>query len=99
MYLLIPHQQGHPITYNHYFTETVQELKERSRAELTRIIQNIFGVEALLPSNHSSYVEMPRDYRPLLEALMKHYNPDMNQYACSEALDRMQAYYQVSYSL
>lgn len=98
--LLIPHQQGHPITYNHYFTETVQEMKkERSRAELTRIIQDIFGVETLLPSDHSSYVEMPRDYRPLLEALMKHHNPDMNQYACSEALDRMQAYYKVSYSL
>jgi hypothetical protein len=31
----------------------------------------------------------------LLEALMEHNNPDMNRYACSEALDCMQAYYKV----
>jgi hypothetical protein len=100
MSLLIPHQQGHPITYNHYFTETVQEVKKkRNRAELTRIIQDLFGVKTLLPSDHSPYVEMPRDFRPLLEVLMGHNNPDMNQYACSEALDCIQAYYKVSHSL
>jgi GTP-binding protein EngB required for normal cell division len=34
--LLAPHQHGHPITYNHDFTETVQEVrKERTRAEFT----------------------------------------------------------------
>lgn len=26
--ILAPHQRGHPITYNHYFTETVQEIRE-----------------------------------------------------------------------
>jgi hypothetical protein len=93
--LLAPHQRGHPITYNHYFTETVQNVKkERSRVELTRVIQNVFGVSSLQPSESSRYVES-MDLRPLLEALMAHNNPDMNQYACSEALDCMQAYYKV----
>jgi GTPase SAR1 family protein len=93
--LLAPHQRGHPITYNHYFTETVQNVKkERSRAELTRIIQDVFSINSLHPSGISRYAD-DMDFRPLLEALMTHNNPDMNQYACSEALDCMQAYYKV----
>jgi hypothetical protein len=65
--LLAPHQQGHPITYNHYFTEAVQEAKkERRKAELTRIIKDIFRVETLRPAEDSPYVEMRADYRPLL---------------------------------
>ncbi|KAF3037602.1 hypothetical protein E8E12_000726 [Didymella heteroderae] len=94
--LLRPHQQGHPITYNHYFTETVQQVKrDRSRAELTHIIQDVFNVTSLRPSSSAQYLQM--DYRPLLDALMEHSNPDMNRYACSEALDCMQAYYKVAF--
>jgi GTP-binding protein EngB required for normal cell division len=94
--LLAPHQQGHPITYNHYFTETVQEAKkERRKAELTRIIKDVFRVETLRPAEDSPYVTMRADYRPLLDALMEHNDPDMNRYACSEALDCMEAYYKV----
>ena len=101
--LLAPHQQGHPITYNHYFTETVQNVKrDRSRVELTRIIQEVFQVQNVFqissldtPTYHRHDT---KDYRPLLEALMEYNNPDMNQYACSEALDCMQAYYKVRQS-
>jgi hypothetical protein len=93
--LLASHQRGHPITYNHYFTETVQQVrKERITADFTRIIKDVFGVSSLNPAGHSRYVET--DYRPLLNALVTHGNPDLNQYACSEALDCMQAYYRVS---
>jgi hypothetical protein len=93
--LLAPHQYGHPITYNHYFTETVQKVrKERSRAEFTRIIQNFFGIESLNPSVPQPYGDM--DYHPLLDALMARNEPDLNRHACSEALDCMQAYYKVA---
>lgn len=27
--LLMPHQKGHPITHNHYFTETIQNMREK----------------------------------------------------------------------
>jgi GTP-binding protein EngB required for normal cell division len=92
--LLAPHKYGHPITYNHYFTETVQQVKrERSKVELTSLIKDVFGVKSLGPCAHEEYIT--RDYRPLLNALMERNNPDMNQYACSEALDCMQAYYKV----
>ncbi|KAH7390994.1 P-loop containing nucleoside triphosphate hydrolase protein [Phaeosphaeria sp. MPI-PUGE-AT-0046c] len=94
--LLAPHQRGHPITYNHYFTETIQNVKkQRARTDFTRIIQNFFNVQSLSPTGLPQSMDM--DYRPLLEALMTHNNPDMNQYACSEALDCMQAYYKVAF--
>ncbi|KAG9196799.1 hypothetical protein G6514_004203 [Epicoccum nigrum] len=94
--LLAPHKHRHPITYNHYFTETVQQVKrERNRVELTRLIKDVFGVESLGPSAHKEYTF--QDYRPLLNALMERSNPDMNQYACSEALDCMQAYYKTAF--
>ena len=93
--LLASHQRCHPITYNHYFTETVQQVrKKRVTAELTRIIQDVFGVSSLHPSEQSRYIEM--DYQPLLNALVSYTNPDLNQYACSEVLDCMQAYYKVA---
>ncbi|KAH5707452.1 hypothetical protein HBI20_205330 [Parastagonospora nodorum] len=95
--LLAQHQKGHPITYNHYFTETMQNVKkERSRVELTRIIKDVFSVTSLAPNTEEpQFTTM--DYRPLLEALMEHNNPDMNSYACSEALNCMQAYYKVAF--
>jgi hypothetical protein len=96
--LLEPQKCGHPITYNNYFTETVQQVKrERSRVELTRLIKYVFGVKSLGPSVQEEYAI--RDYRPLLAAIMERNNPDMNQYACSEAFDCIQAYYKVPHWL
>lgn len=95
--LLAPHLYGHPITYNQYFTGELQQVrKERSRAEFTRIIKDVFRVESLYPGEDHECTDT--DYRPLLEALMSSTNPDLNQHACSEALDCMQAYYKVIYS-
>ncbi|KZM21682.1 GTPase [Ascochyta rabiei] len=67
----------------------------RREAELTRIIQDVFDVTSLAPTAPAQFVQM--DYRPLLKALMEQTNPDMNCYACSEALDCMQAYYEVAF--
>lgn len=81
--MLALHQHGHPITYNHDFTKTVQEgKKEGSRVELTNIINDAFGVDLLYS-------------HPLLCALMAHNNLDICQNACSNALYCMQAYYRV----
>jgi GTP-binding protein EngB required for normal cell division len=92
--LLATHQRGHPMTYNRDFTDTVREVrKERSRADFTRIVQEFFEIDSLHPSGSSHYTNM--DYHPLVEALMGREEPDANRYACSEALDYMQAYYKV----
>jgi GTP-binding protein EngB required for normal cell division len=93
--LLTPHQKGHPITYNHYFTETLQKVRnERSKKEYTKIIEDFFGDEPI----ESVYCRNEhKDFRPLVEALVQRTEPDMNRFACSEALDCMEAYYKVAY--
>lgn len=93
--LLAEHQHGHPITYNHYFTETIQKVRQdRNREEFTRIIQDFFGIDSLEGNQSQRYHQS--SYRPLLDSLMAQNEPDMNRHACSEALDCMQAYYKVA---
>jgi hypothetical protein len=92
--LLVPHQKSHPITYNHYFTETLQKIRnERNKKEYTKILTNFFGVSSLEQSIHTSQY---KDLRLLLTALLQRTEPDMNRFACSEALDCMEAYYKVA---
>jgi hypothetical protein len=92
--LLTPHQKSHPITYNHYFTEALQKVRnERSKDEYTRIIKDFFGVASL----DSVYLTTQyKDLRPLVVALVQRTEPDMYRFACSEALDCMEAYYKVA---
>ncbi len=91
--LLTPHQKGHPITYNNYFTECLQKVRsERSSKEYTAIVQNFFETSSL----ESVYLGGQKDLRPLVAALVQHTEPDINRFACSEALDCMDAYYRVS---
>ena len=92
--LLTPHQKSHPITYNHYFTETLQKVRnQRSENEYSRIVKNFFGVSTLEPL---FYTNQHKDLRQLVTALVQSTEPDMNRFACSEALDCMEAYYKVT---
>lgn len=93
--LLRPHQAGHPITYNHYFTETIKKVKEkRLEADIAWRLRKFLGqrddstVESLSVKN----ARIPS----LLSALTSKTETDMDQYACSEILDCMEAYYKVS---
>jgi hypothetical protein len=92
--LLTPHQKSYPITYNHYFTEALQKVRnERSKDEYTMIIKDFFGTSSI----ESVYLNQSKDLRPLVAALVQRTEPDMNRFACSEALDCMEAYYKVVY--
>ena len=91
--LLTSHQTGHPITYNHYFTESLQRLRnERNQNEYSKIIKQFFGVSSLETSH---YCGRNHDLHQLVSALMQRTEPDMNRFACSEALYCMEAYYKV----
>jgi GTPase SAR1 family protein len=93
--LLTPHQKSHPITYNRYFTETYQKVRnERKRNEYSKVIKDFFGVSTL---ESSFYINQQKDLRQLLDNLVQRTEPDMNRFACSEALDCMEAYYKVAY--
>lgn len=87
--LLEPHYNGHPITYNHYLTETVQKAQaRRTKIAMEKEIQHF------LPLRNNS-VRLSPDPTQLLEALLKHTEADMERYASSLAADYADAYYKV----
>lgn len=95
--LLKPHQDGHPITYNHYFTETLQKVqRERKEKERERILLQFFGVGSLNGNNalHRTY-----NLKTLSDSLARVGEPDMRRFAAGKALDCLNAYYKVSFSL
>jgi GTPase SAR1 family protein len=94
--VLDPHQQGHPITYNHYLIENIQKAKDmhsKNRAE--KVIRSFFGVP-----NHALGSSRPLpgqwNLKNLVDLLTTRTEVDMDRFACSEAIDCMQAYYKVS---
>lgn len=94
--ILDPHQKGHPITYNHYFTETIQKArKEHAKKDQARQLNAFFKIK---PDMGSSYISPHQGFHmgDLLEALNQRIEADMDRYACSEAVDCMEAYYKVS---
>ncbi|KAL9045218.1 MAG: hypothetical protein Q9214_001710 [Letrouitia sp. 1 TL-2023] len=89
-----PYKKGHPITYNHYFTETVQKVKEKRRKEQT--IQQLHGhLSRKYGSSDNIQVEQ-LDVDDMVSALTTRTEADMDRYACMEILDSMEAYYKVA---
>jgi GTPase SAR1 family protein len=93
--IMRPHQKGHPITYNHSFTETIQ--KARQEHEKKNMIQPLNAFFKLNPQTTSSYIP-PQTFitADLLDALTQRTEEDPDRFACSEAVDCMEAYYKVS---
>lgn len=92
--LLKPHQKGHPITYNHSFTETVQTARQAHEKIQVRERMNSFFK---ITKGTSSYSLAQKSFNTadLLDALSGKPEDDMELYACSEAIDFMEAYYKV----
>ncbi|KAJ5471826.1 hypothetical protein N7539_008769 [Penicillium diatomitis] len=92
--LLQPHQIGHPITYNHFFTENLQKVRTaRQRTNIATTLQQFFGVSSI---KQSCYMDTTIKLEDLLTLLTQHSEPDMVRYASVEALDCMLAYYKVA---
>ncbi|KAL2803302.1 P-loop containing nucleoside triphosphate hydrolase protein [Aspergillus granulosus] len=82
--LLMPHKTGHPITYNHYFTETLQKIRaERQEGELGKTLKRFFGVDDL---REPYYPEHSINLDQLLQSLLQQTEPDMLRFAAIEAL-------------
>ena len=93
--LLVPHQRSHPITYNPDFTERLLKLhKAHSQVGLSNTVKEFFGVSSL---EDSYQLEGNYNLSQLVTSLTKRTEFEMNRFACSEALDCMEAYYKVRY--
>lgn len=91
--LLDEHQKGHPITFNDSLITTVHGMrKKRISEDFASIIKDFFQITTLKPTTYFENL----DFNPLLTKLTEHSQPDMNRSACSEALDYMEAYYEVA---
>lgn len=90
--LLTPHIEGHPITYNHYLTDTVQKIQEeRRRKSLEKQFRKIIGYEEFASGRQIS-INPAR----VFNQLEKHIEVDMERYGGELAVDYMEAYYKVS---
>jgi len=92
--ILTPYQTGHPITYNHYFTETIQKVREkRYEAEIARKLRIFLGYKEDTTVDNVS-VKKAR-IPSLLSALTSSTEADIDRYAYSEILDCIETYYKV----
>ncbi|KAL8888174.1 MAG: hypothetical protein Q9215_004354 [Flavoplaca cf. flavocitrina] len=92
--VLEPHRRGHAITYNHYFTDTVQKARnEHQQEEQARRLRDSFGVG---PNQDVFYAKQSYKVSELVESLAGTTQEDMDRYACSEATYCMKAYYKVA---
>lgn len=88
--LLEPHQKGHPITYNHYFTETIQITRRKflERDLRARLAMHFGGTR--VPA-------VQTDLQTLASSLASANFVDVDEFACSEILLCAEAYYKVSW--
>ncbi|KAB8298094.1 hypothetical protein EYC80_001856 [Monilinia laxa] len=74
--------------------ENLQKARnQRSRDACTQIVKYFFGVSTL---EAPVYLSDAMDLNKLVTALVDRTEPDMNHFACSEAMDCMQAYCKVA---
>ncbi|KEF55147.1 uncharacterized protein A1O9_08801 [Exophiala aquamarina CBS 119918] len=93
--LLKPQQAGHPITYNHYFTDNVQKARaDHLRKSMTERLKKFFDSQN--PYEESAHRQWWFRMDHLIDALTVKSNADMEHFAASEAVDCMQAYYKVA---
>ncbi|KAG6008281.1 hypothetical protein E4U21_004743 [Claviceps maximensis] len=89
--LLQPHFDGHPITYNHYLTDTVQKAQaKRRRHQLETELTNMIGRDSF--DGSSKYI----DPSVLLNKLEKRMEVNMERFGSELAIDYMEAYYKVA---
>ncbi|KAJ4297535.1 hypothetical protein N0V90_005427 [Kalmusia sp. IMI 367209] len=87
---IIKDKSRHPMTYNHYFTSTIQKQRQRKYQKITK--------EALESSREQrrtthNYFETVCSEDKMEEAMSKAIEPDMDAFSSQEALDYQRAYY------
>ena len=88
---LLIDRERHAITYNHYYTEALQSLREdRQIKGLAEKIQHHMSSEQRQAYMNDSLISR------LVRSVATQHESDMDEFACSELLDSVQAFYKVS---
>lgn len=92
--LLEPHRRDHSITYNHYFTETIQNVRQkRLEKEIARRLNTFLDQKKNATTKQINVKNVKTSN--LISTLSSRNEVDMNRYACFEILDCMKAYYKI----
>ena len=86
-------EQQQPMTYNHYYTDNVQNARQDSTRKLVKKAMNEASTEDWNGRLHVSNTSV--DAEKLLASLQKRIIVDMDAQACTEALAGLSAYYKV----
>lgn len=93
---LIQDEKQQPITYNHYYTDTIQRDRQTETQELVSDLMEQTAANdwhgAMHISNNGS------DVKRLINALQRRVVVDMDEQACIEARAGLDAYYKVRYA-
>jgi glutaredoxin-related protein len=93
--ILHQYSSGHPITYNHYFTKTIQNVRtKRIEDVLTQKLRNFLHLRDSEVLEELNFTKLKKS--SLIPALLTKNEVDMDRYACGEAVDCMLAFYKVS---
>lgn len=91
---ILADRQEHAITYNHYYTENVQNIHQQRRAKSS---QN--ALKKILGLAENQHVDMTQNLvispQAFLSSFSSQTEADMDRFACIEILDRVLAYYKV----
>jgi hypothetical protein len=92
--VLLPHRKGHPLTFNHYFTENLQKKRQaETRKVVYEKIRSFFNVDA---TSGNGWVSQGFYAKTLVETLTPETEQDMDKFAAMEATNAMEAYYKVA---
>ena len=92
---LLVDRERHAITYNHYYTEALQSLREER--EVKFLVDKIQAFMGSSSESASAYRDASK-VKKLARSLATQHEGDMDEFACSELLDSLRAFYKVSAS-
>ncbi|KAK7962014.1 uncharacterized protein PG986_002839 [Apiospora aurea] len=94
--LLLPLEEFHPMTQNHYLTENVQKAQAKRQSSVIRKrVTEFLGEDQIAQGNYQGNFQVDKLIDCLLSStgLME---PNMDKYAASLATDTVEAYYKVA---
>jgi hypothetical protein len=87
---ILKDKSRHPATYNHYFTTTIQKMRQRKHQKITKKASEVSEVSTY---DSNDNIRTYLDPGELSEAMNKAIEPDMDVFSSQEALDTERAFY------
>ena len=91
---IIKDKSRHPMTYNHYFTTTLQKMRQRKQQKINEKAQEEANGGRVIDRHGDTYDTL--NTTELLKALNDSIELDMDRFSAQEALDYQRAYYKAS---